>query len=134
MFRLFTVSAVVTLFLLNCSNDNRIVAAGTHETSVASIKITMAQDSPFRRLADSAVITVSAGDMLTITQELTVTDSSVEGSIKGIPVGKARFFSLTASCSLNRLFLITGIWFRLGVGSAQPISKITPKRIDMTVL
>jgi uncharacterized protein (TIGR02145 family) len=63
----------------------------------------MAQDSPFRRLADSAVITVSAGDMLTITRELTISDSSVEGSIEGIPVGKARLFSLTVYDSLGNV-------------------------------
>jgi len=36
-----------------------------------------------------------ADDMLTITQKMTITDSSVEGSIEGIPVGKARLFSLS---------------------------------------
>jgi hypothetical protein len=44
---------------------------------------------------------ISASDMLSLTKSLTVTDSSVEGLIKGIPAGKARLFQVFVYDSLE---------------------------------
>jgi hypothetical protein len=94
---------VVLLSLLGCSNFEKVAGPVDNGRGVAMVKISMAAGSPFQKLADSAIITVSASDMLTIRQSLTVTDSSVEGKVEGIPAGKNRLFTIAVYDSLDTL-------------------------------
>jgi hypothetical protein len=87
----------------NCSKSGIITGNNTTGRGVALLKIKVTTGSIFQRLAHSATLTVSASDMLTITQNLTITDTSVEGTVAGIPAGKSRLFSLSVYDSLDTL-------------------------------
>lgn len=94
---------VLILSLFGCSNTENATKDTDDARGMAMLKISMAAGSLFQQLANSAVITVSSSDMLTITQNLTVTDTSVEGKVSGIPAGKDRIFTITVYDSLDNL-------------------------------
>jgi hypothetical protein len=99
----FFLSVVVLCLLVGCSKTEKIAGPTDSGRGVALLKINKIAGSMFQKLADSAVITVSASDMLTIKQNLTVTDTSVKGKIEGIPAGKTRLFTLAVYDSLDTL-------------------------------
>ena len=87
----------------NCSKSGIITGNNTTGRGVALLKIKVTTGSIFQRLAHTATLTVSASDMLTIMQNLTITDTSVEGTVAGIPAGKNRLFTLSVYDSLDTL-------------------------------
>lgn len=90
--------------LVGCSEKPlSIVLPAQEGYGSASLKIVAAANTPFHRLAKIAGISISASDMLTITQALNVTDSGLEGTITGIPAGKNRLFSISVFDSLDTL-------------------------------
>ncbi|MDQ3001845.1 MAG: LamG domain-containing protein [Fibrobacterota bacterium] len=50
--------------------------------------------SPFKAIAKSADIMISAPDMVTMNRTLEIKDSTIEGTVTGIPAGKNRTFEL----------------------------------------
>lgn len=95
--------ASVLFFVVGCSRIDNALAPQETGTGIALLKILAAPNTPFSRIAHTATATVSASDMLTITSNLTVTDSSVEGTIIGIPAGKNRLFFVAVYDSLDTL-------------------------------
>jgi len=101
---LFLFSAIFLIAMFgNCSKPSTIIGAQTDGSGVAMLKIKVAAGSIFQSLVHTATLTVSASDMLTITQNLTITDTSVEGTVAGIPAGKNRLFSLSVYDSFDML-------------------------------
>ncbi|MGB7566896.1 MAG: LamG domain-containing protein [Chitinivibrionales bacterium] len=99
---LFSAMFLVAMFG-NCSKSGLITGNNATGSGVALLKIKVTTGSIFQSLAHIATLTVSASDMLTITQNLTITDTSVEGTVAGIPAGKNRLFSLSVYDSLDTL-------------------------------
>jgi hypothetical protein len=95
--------ALMVIALMGCSNPDKIVSTIPQGTGMAKLMITAATNSPFQKLAKKATIAISASDMLAMTKSLTITDSSVEGTITGIPAGKNRFFVVAVYDSLDTL-------------------------------
>lgn len=60
----------------------------------ALFKLAAAANSPFARIAKTITLTISASDMNTLTRSLTKTDSTVAGTVTGIPAGKSRLFKV----------------------------------------
>jgi hypothetical protein len=60
-----------------------------------SFRISVAADSPFRKIARSAELEVTGPEMNLIRQALKITDSTVEGEVQGIPAGPERNFLAT---------------------------------------
>jgi hypothetical protein len=88
-----TVAGVVLASLLsNCTDHQWVMDSQKKGEGVALLKISILPNSPFSRLAKTAVLIISAPDMLTMTKTLTITDSSVQGTIDNIPAGKHRLF------------------------------------------
>ena len=86
------IAAAVMLF--GCKLPQQVKDSNTGGQGVATLKIHAAPNSPFQQIVRTAVLEISASDMLPMTNSLTITDSSVEGLIKGIPAGKARLFQV----------------------------------------
>ena len=103
--RAYILAAVSAVVLMSgCSNPNKINSPLVRTGSgVAMLKILATANSPFSRIADSATVTVSATDMITFTTALTVTDSSIAGTIAGIPAGSNRLFYVAVYDSLDTL-------------------------------
>mgnify|MGYP006279404333 FL=1 len=97
------VGATLSFVAFGCAGKNSSPTEAEQEYGLVLLKVVAGSDSPFRLIADSAVITVSAPDMDRIVRELAVTDSSVEGSINGIPVGDDRKFTIDVFDSASRL-------------------------------
>jgi hypothetical protein len=94
---------VLASLLSNCTNSQTVMEPQTKSQGVALLKISVLPNSPFTRIAKTAVLTISAADMLKMTRSLSLTDSSVEGFIKGIPAGKNRVFNVSVYDSLEQL-------------------------------
>jgi hypothetical protein len=92
---------MVAFLSLNCSNPEQVSGVFVNNNGVALLKIATATSGPFQKMARKAVLTISAADILTLTKNLSITDSSVEGKITGIPVGKSRLFTISVYDSLN---------------------------------
>ena len=95
------VCTVATVMLFGCKSPQQVKESNSGGEGVATLQIHAAPNSPFQKIARTAVAVVSASDMLSMTKSLTVTDSSVEGLIKGIPAGKARLFQVFVYDSLE---------------------------------
>lgn len=95
--------ALLFAILAGCGTANQVSAPLNKGEGIALLKITATAGDPFQKLAKTATLTISASDMLTLTKSLTVTDSSVEGKITGIPAGKNRLFSVSVFDSLDTL-------------------------------
>lgn len=92
----------------------------------AVLKIMAAPSSPFGRIAARASLTISADDMITMTRALTVTDSSVEGTITGIPAGPSRLFEVAVYDSMDT------VRYR-GTGTADVLADTTVE-VSITVI
>ncbi|HAJ80127.1 MAG TPA: hypothetical protein DCO75_10180 [Fibrobacteres bacterium] len=101
--------AIFFVFLLNiaifcgCSKTDNLSGTINTGSGIASLKIHVTAGSLFKSLAQKAILTIAASDMLTITKNLTITDTSVEGTVTGIPSGKNRLFNLAVYDSLDSL-------------------------------
>jgi uncharacterized protein (TIGR02145 family) len=95
--------ALTVIALMGCSNPGKIVSAIPQGTGMAKLMIMAAANSPFQKIAKKATLAISASDMLTMSKNLTITDSSVEGTIAGIPAGKSRLFAVAVYDSLDTL-------------------------------
>jgi hypothetical protein len=93
----------------------------------ALFKILLAPgDAIFSEVASSAKVYISAGTgdtMSTLTKTLTITDSSVQGIVTGIPAGNSRVFKVSVYDSLDSLQYY-------GVDTADVIRNTT---VDITV-
>jgi hypothetical protein len=92
----------VAIFLNGCSNSEKLTSGNSSSPGVANIHLSTTSNSTFSKIADSAVITVFASDMATITQQLLLTDTTVTGTISGIPAGFDRIFEITVFDSLKK--------------------------------
>jgi hypothetical protein len=104
--RLLSVFSVPILTcLIGCGTDSVINSDDSFSggTSAVLFKIAAAPNTPFARIADSASLTISAPDMNNYISPLIVTDSTVEGTITGIPAGKNRLFTVSVFDSLDSL-------------------------------
>jgi hypothetical protein len=88
---------------LNCSTPQTVSVQPNANSGIALLKIAVIPNSPFQKIAKTAILTISASDMLSMTKSLTITDSSVEGKVSGIPVGKNRLFEVSVFDSLDTL-------------------------------
>ena len=108
MFRslLAVVSGIVALsviFLSGCSQSSKVLSTNHSGSGIAFLKIAIVTNSPFQRIVKKATVTISASDMNTMNQNLTITDSIAEGKVIGIPAGKNRLFYVAAYDSLDTL-------------------------------
>jgi uncharacterized protein (TIGR02145 family) len=95
--------ALLFAIVAGCGNNNQLSEPVTNGQGIALLKISAAAGTPFQKLAKKATLTISATDMLTMTKTLSITDSSVEGAITGIPSGKSRLFTVAVFDSLDTL-------------------------------
>ena len=95
--------AIAAFLFLSCSDSTSIFSSSHSGYGVASIQISTSAAPIFRQIAKSAFVTVSANDMGTITSNLTITDSSVEGIVNSIPAGPNRLFEISVFDSLKVL-------------------------------
>jgi hypothetical protein len=94
----------VLLIVPGCKNPSAVsLDPQMRGEGVAMVKITAAANSPFNLIARGAIITISAPDMLTMTRALVVTDTSVQGTVTGIPAGKNRLFQVNVYDSLETI-------------------------------
>jgi hypothetical protein len=90
--------------IVGCSSSSdKSTGPQNQGLGIALLKITAASNSPFSQIADHATVTVSAPDMLTMTTDLTVTDTTVEGTVSGIPAGRDRLFSIAVYDSVDTM-------------------------------
>ena len=89
--------------LMCCSKLPETVTPQYSGAGVSLLKIMTMQDTLFQKIAKKAVLTITASDMLTMSSNLSVTDTIVEGLIKGIPAGTNRLFTVTVYDSLDSL-------------------------------
>lgn len=85
-----------------CSNLNQPTEPFVQGKGTALFKIAAA-NGPFQKLAKKATLTITASDMLSMSKSLTITDSSVQGTITGIPAGKNRLFTVAVYDSIDTL-------------------------------
>jgi hypothetical protein len=103
-FKLFLMAvSLMFAILAGCGNLTQVSEPVNNGQGIALLKIAATAGGPFQMLAKTATLTISASDMLTMTKSLTITDSSVEGTITGIPAGKNRLFSVSVFDSLDTL-------------------------------
>jgi len=80
--------------LWGCLSKADNVSSQAPETGSLAFRIAIAQGSPFQKIAKSAELSISAPDMDTLVRPLRITDSSVEGTVTGIPAGLNRKFEV----------------------------------------
>jgi hypothetical protein len=108
--------------LFQCTNSQWVTDSKTKAEGIAILKIGVIANSPFTRIAKTAVLTISASDMLTMTMPLFITDSSVEGFVKGIPAGKNRLFEVFIYDSLEKLQYKGSATANIAADSTVPVS------------
>ena len=121
-----------SLALWSCKMPQQVKENGTTGQGIAMLKIMTTANSPFKKIARTAVLLISASDMIDMTKTLTITDTSVEGVITGIPAGKNRLFqvnvydssetmqyrgSATADVIADSMVSVTIKIFRIGGGA-----------------
>lgn len=87
--------------LICCTNPSQVATPDNQGHGMAQLNIAAAPNSPFKTIAKKASLTISATDMLTMTKQLTISDSGISGTITGIPAGNDRLFSVSAFDSLD---------------------------------
>ncbi len=99
----FIASLCISVMLPGCNTSLSVNEMYADGTSSVLLKIASSPNSPFSRIAKRANIKISASDMNTIIRDLVITDSSVEGTITGIPAGVDRLFTVSVYDSLDTL-------------------------------
>jgi hypothetical protein len=120
---------ILASLLSGCVFSPGATATQAQYEGVALLKISFVANSPFSKIAESAVLTVSAPDMLKITQSLSITDSSVEGFVKGIPAGKHRLFEVSVFDSLEKI-QYTGSAYADVFGDSTVLVSISLTRVN----
>jgi len=77
-----------------CNMPQQSLIVGTTGEGVATLKILADANSPYNKIARTAVLLISAPDMNTMTISLTITDTSVEGTVHNISAGEKRLFEV----------------------------------------
>jgi hypothetical protein len=89
--KLPTPALCLAAILSACSSEDRPpLTSVAGNLGAVSLRIAFDPASPFKSIARSGDVTVSAADMASITVPLHLGDSAVDASIKGIPTGKGR--------------------------------------------
>lgn len=84
-----------SLALIGCSFEDEDSPTGVIGTRGGiSLRLRIDPASPFKSIAKSGTLTVSAADMSTLSAPLTLGDSTVSAEIAGIPAGKNRSIEL----------------------------------------
>ena len=123
-------ACALPLMMANCKPPQQaLVGAKSNVQGIAKLKILAQANSPFKQIARSANIIISAGDMQTMTDTLMVTDSSVEGEVTGIPSGKNRCFQVNVfdSAKTKRY---SGSAIADVIGDSTVLINISVNRID----
>jgi hypothetical protein len=90
-----TIAAVALLGMaaLDCSNTNPASqTSGSGKT--VSVAFSIKTNQEFNRVAASAVVTVTAPDMDSISQPMVITDSAMYATVREVPVGQNRLFQI----------------------------------------
>jgi hypothetical protein len=123
-------ACALPLMMANCKPPQQaLVGAKSNVQGIAKLKILAQANSPFKQIARTADIIVSANDMQTMTDTLLVTDSSVEGEVTGIPSGKNRCFQVNVfdSAKTKRY---SGSAIADVIGDSTVLINISVNRID----
>jgi hypothetical protein len=72
-------------------------------SGAAIFKIAAGGSSPFSKIANRAELSITASDINPIIRKLSISDSSVEDTVTGIPAGKERLFTLSVYDSHDTL-------------------------------
>ncbi len=92
------------LLTVGCKSPQQaILSAAPTGVGTALLKIAVVRNSPFQQIARTAILTISAQDMITMVNSLSLTDSSVEGTITGIPAGQNRLFDVLVYDSAEKM-------------------------------
>lgn len=83
-----------SVLLWGCLSKVDTVSPQAPETGSLNFRVAIAPGSPFQKIAKSATLDISAPDMDTLVKPLSITDSSVEGTVTGIPAGSDRKFEV----------------------------------------
>jgi hypothetical protein len=92
--RIVLISGFLGIFLGGCSSKNNPTQSPVEKSGSISFRISIAADSPFKKIAKKAELNISAPDMITITKLLEIKDSTIEGTVNNIPSGKERKFEV----------------------------------------
>lgn len=93
---------VVTLFLVGCNLTDTGEQKGVEaETRTLSLSIPFSPNSKFAQVAQKAIIVVSLDSTVVMEKELTITDSTVEGSVDNLLAGSEYTFTLSVLNSEN---------------------------------
>lgn len=93
-FRIFSLALAASLYFFGCDKSPSILSQSSTEHGALTVSFVAKQGSPFRTIAKSAMARVSGPDMDTIKQALTITDSTVSGTVSKIPAGDNRRFEI----------------------------------------
>lgn len=93
----------VIIFTSSCSMNSNSGMNPDNGFGLASFRIKANPGSMFTKIADSAIVTVSASDMQSIVKELTIADTIVTGTVTGIPAGEKRLFKVDVFDSVSTL-------------------------------
>ena len=84
----FLFSPLLVILFVNCSNENHsTVVTQPKEVSTVLMQIKSSANGPFQSIADSAIIQISADDMLDFEKELNLDEGAITGVVEGIPAG-----------------------------------------------
>jgi formylglycine-generating enzyme required for sulfatase activity len=103
---MFVAGIVATLLIaslfVGCGKQSQsALTPAPTQFGTAVFKLAVAANSPFAMIAKTITLTISASDMNTLTRSLTKTDSTVTGTVTGIPAGKNRLFRVDVYDSAN---------------------------------
>jgi hypothetical protein len=93
-FRIFSLVLAASLYFFGCDKNPSILSQSSTDHGALTVSFVAKQGSPFRTIAKSAMAQITAQDMDTIRQPLTITDSSVSGTVSKIPTGDNRRFEI----------------------------------------
>jgi formylglycine-generating enzyme required for sulfatase activity len=104
--KMFVAGIVATLLIaslfVGCGKQSQgALTPAPTQFGTAVFKLAVAANSPFAMIAKTITLTISASDMNTLTRSLTKTDSTVTGTVTGIPAGKNRLFRIDVYDSAN---------------------------------
>ncbi len=80
--------------LWGCLSRVDNVSSRSPETGSLNFRVAIVAGSPFQKIVKSATLNISAADMDTLVKPLRITDTSVEGTVTGIPAGMKRKFEV----------------------------------------
>ncbi|MGB7567293.1 MAG: Ig-like domain-containing protein [Chitinivibrionales bacterium] len=92
--RIFSLALVASLYFFGCDKNPSTLSQSSTDHGSLTVSFVAQQGSPFRTIAKSAMARVSAPNMDTIKQPLTITDSTVSGTVSKIPAGDNRRFEI----------------------------------------